>query len=201
MPIAVLLAVAFWPEDTEPVLIMREAQVRPDASVPEAAIAKRYRHVQLNPSAIEAVRQGEQVIELELFPGETIRVRLQQSEQTGMQSSEVFGSIEGVPGSMVTLVLPSSRIQVTFKNCQGLDHVVVARPTTIGPLHIQPARIYAEENVTPVGLRRGDSCKIHQCQIHSCARDRVVPSQHVAQHIIKIFRRVHPSCNGKWPVA
>ena len=94
LPIAVLLAVAFWPEDTEPVLIMREAQVRPDASVPEAAIAKRYRHVQLNPSAIEAVRQGEQVIELELFPGETIRVRLQQSEQTGMQSSEVFGSIE-----------------------------------------------------------------------------------------------------------
>ena len=104
LPIAVLLAVAFWPEDTEPVLIMREAQVRPDASVPEAAIAKRYRHVQLNPSAIEAVRQGGQVIELELFPGETIRVRLQQSEQTGMQSSEVFGSIEGVPGSMVTLV-------------------------------------------------------------------------------------------------
>lgn len=104
LPVAVLLAVVFWPEDSEAVLIMREAEVRPDASVPEASIAERYRHVQLNPSAIQAVREGEQVIELELFPGETIRVRLQQSEQTGLQSTEVFGSIEGVPGSMVTLV-------------------------------------------------------------------------------------------------
>tara|TARA_B100001971_G_scaffold6592_1_gene5483 strand:+ start:397 stop:1872 length:1476 start_codon:yes stop_codon:yes gene_type:complete len=104
LPIAVLLAIAFWPDNSEPGLIMREAEVRPDASVPEAPIAKRYRHVQLNPSAIQAVREGGQVIELELFPGETVRVRLQESEQTGMQSTEVFGSIEGVPGSMVTLV-------------------------------------------------------------------------------------------------
>ena len=104
LPMAVLLAVVFWPEDSEPVLVMREAEVRPDSAVPEASIAKRYRHVQLNHGAVQAVREGGQVIELELFPGETIRVRLQESEQTGLQSTEVYGAIEGVPGSMVTLV-------------------------------------------------------------------------------------------------
>ena len=39
LPMAVLLAVAFWPEASEPVLVMREADVRPDCAVSEASIA------------------------------------------------------------------------------------------------------------------------------------------------------------------
>ena len=124
LPMAVLLAVAFWPEDSEPVLIMREAAVRPESSVPEAPIAKRFRHVQLKPAAIQAVREGGQVIELELFPGETIRVRLQKSEQTGLQSTEVYGAIEGVPGSMVTLVTYENVLAGTVQYPDGRTFMV-----------------------------------------------------------------------------
>ena len=92
---------------------------------------------------------------------------------------------------------PSSRIQAPFKNRQRLDHVVIARPTTIGPFRIQPTRINPEENVTPVGLRRSDARKIHQCQVHPCARSRIIPTDQIAQYIIKILCRVHPHRDGE----
>ena len=124
LTVAVLLAFALWPKDSESVLVIREGQVRPDSVVPEASIAKRYRHVQLEPAAIQSVREGEQVIELELFPGETIRVRLQESEQTGQQSTEVYGSIEGVPGSMVTLVTYENVLAGTVQYPDGRTFMV-----------------------------------------------------------------------------
>ena len=124
LTVAVLLAFALWPKDSESVLVKREGQVRPDSVVPEASIAKRYRHVQLEPAAIQSVREGEQVIELELFPGETIRVRLQESEQTGQQSTEVYGSIEGVPGSMVTLVTYEDVLAGTVQYPDGRTFMV-----------------------------------------------------------------------------
>jgi len=124
LPLLLLAGVILWPAEPDPSLVMREVNERPDASVPEAAIAKRHRHVQLSPSAIEAVRVGGRVIELELFPGETIRVQLEPSEQTGLQSSEVHGSIEGVPGSVVTLVTYKGVLAGTVQYPDGRTFLV-----------------------------------------------------------------------------
>ena len=89
---------------SEPNLIGTVLPERPKDRVPEAAIAKRFRHVQINSRAVEAVSEGEQTISLNLFPGETIRVRLGKAEQTDPVSSEVHGEVIGLPGSAVSFV-------------------------------------------------------------------------------------------------
>jgi len=124
LPVIGLAALLLWPEVPDPSLVMREAADRPNHLVPEKAVVKRQRHVQLNPSAIEAVREGGRVIEFELFPGETIRVLLEPAEQTGLQSSEVHGLVEGVPGSVVTLVTYDGALAGTVQYPDGRTFMV-----------------------------------------------------------------------------
>ena len=106
--VAVLLGVTvFWwlsASNSEPALIGTVLPERSKDSLPEAAIAKRFRHVELSPAAVAAVREGERVIQLTLFPGETIRVRLDKAEQTDPVSSEVHGEVIGMPGAAVSFI-------------------------------------------------------------------------------------------------
>ncbi|MDG2214641.1 MAG: hypothetical protein P8M70_12485, partial [Verrucomicrobiota bacterium] len=106
--LVLLLGLAgFWwlsASNSEPTLIGTVLPKRSKDSVPEAAIAKRFRHVEINSRAVDAVSEGQQTISLNLFPDETIRVRLGKSEQTDPVSSEVHGEIIGLPGSAVSFV-------------------------------------------------------------------------------------------------
>ena len=88
----------------EPVLVETQLPERSKDSLPEAPIAKRFRHVELSPAAVDAVREGERIIQLNLFPGETVRVRLDKSEKTDPVSTEVHGEVIGMPGAAVSFV-------------------------------------------------------------------------------------------------
>lgn len=105
---ALLLGVVvfWWISSTknEPTLIGTVLPERPKDSLPEAAIAKRFRHVEINSQAVKAVSKGEQTISLSLFPGETVRVRLDKAEQTDPVSTEVHGEVIGMPGAAVSFV-------------------------------------------------------------------------------------------------
>ena len=71
--VAVLLGMTvYWwlsASNDEPSLVATRLPERSKDSLPEAAIAKRFRHVELSSRAVDAVQEGEQVIELTLFPG------------------------------------------------------------------------------------------------------------------------------------
>ena len=60
--VLLLGVVIFWwlsASNSEPTLIGTVLPERPKDSVPEAAIAKRFRHVEINSWAVEAVSKGE----------------------------------------------------------------------------------------------------------------------------------------------
>lgn len=122
--LAVLAGVVFWPAEKDPSLVLSEGAERPEVLLPEAPIAKRYRHVRLNPAAIDSVRKGDQVVELQLFPGETVRVVLDPSERTGDCSTEVQGTLEGVPGSMVSMVTLDDAVAATVQYPDGRMYMV-----------------------------------------------------------------------------
>ena len=63
--------------------------MRAEEQLPEASMAKRYRHVRLNPDTVTAVQTGDRLITLELFPGESIKVRLEKATSTDPMSTEV----------------------------------------------------------------------------------------------------------------
>ena len=101
--VASLLGVAvFWwvsATKSEPALVATVMPERAKDSLPEAAVAKRFRHVQLDKRAVKAVSKGDRIISLTLFPGETIRVRLNEAGQTDPDSTEVHGEVIGMPGA------------------------------------------------------------------------------------------------------
>ena len=124
LPLLVGATIWLWPGQPQPSLVLRESMVRAESELPEAQIAKRFRHVQINPNAIAAVQQGGQIVELELFRGEKIRVQLEPSEQTGLESSEAHGSIVGVPGSMVSMVTYDGAVAATVQYPDGRSFMV-----------------------------------------------------------------------------
>ena len=93
-----------------PGLVLEEATARPIDSLPERKFAKRFRHVKLHPETLQDVREGGRIIELELFPGETVRIRLEESEYTSGNSTEVMGEVIGVPRSLVVFVMRNKKL-------------------------------------------------------------------------------------------
>ena len=100
-------ATVFWwvsATKSEPTLVASVLPERAKDSLPEAAVAKRFRHVQLDKRAVKAVSKGDRIISLTLFPGETIRVRLNEAEQTDPDSTEVHGEVIGMPGAAASFI-------------------------------------------------------------------------------------------------
>ena len=96
----------------EPVLVEAQLPERLKDSLPEAPIAKRFRHVELSPAAVDAVREGERIIQLNLFPGETVRVRLDKAEKTDPVSTEVHGEVDDVMEPAASLPVVHDAIDV-----------------------------------------------------------------------------------------
>ncbi len=105
LPFLVVGSLQLWrATQPGPGLVLEEAAARDWQTVPEHKIAKRFRHVKLHPDALQDVREGGRIIELELFSGETVRIRLEDSEFTSGNSTEVMGEVIGVPRSMAVFV-------------------------------------------------------------------------------------------------
>ena len=85
-------------------IVSDELPARDQDMLPEAKVAERFRHVRINASAVEAVQAGDQVISLELFPGETVQVRLNRAEKTDPVSTEVHGDVIGQPGATASFI-------------------------------------------------------------------------------------------------
>ena len=95
---------AWWLPESAPPLVAEVLPVRAKERLPEAPVAKRYRHVRLNPDTVAAVQTGGRSITLELFPGESIQVLLEKAASTGTLSTEVHGEVVGMPGAAVSLI-------------------------------------------------------------------------------------------------
>ena len=147
----------------EPLLVEKKLLERSKDSLPEAPIAKRFRHVELSSAAVDAVREGERIIKLNLFPEETVRVRLGKAEKTDPVSTEVHGEVIGMPGAAVSFVTfngtiagsieyPDGRmflinyadrkshsiVEIDSGAISGLSHASVAHPDTETILYRSP---------------------------------------------------------------
>lgn len=103
---------------------MKEAAQRDWQTVPEHKIAKRFRHVKLHPEAVQSVREGGRIIELELFPGEQVKIRLEESEYTSGNSTEVMGEVVGVPRSLAVFVTVDDALAGTVELPDGRQFLV-----------------------------------------------------------------------------
>ena len=125
LPFLVVGGLQLWrATQPAPALILEEAVKRPIISLPEREIAKRFRHVKLHPDALQDVREGGRIIELELFPGETVRIRLEDSEYTSGNSTEVMGEVVGVPRSLVVFVTIDDALAGTVELPDGRQFLV-----------------------------------------------------------------------------
>ena len=61
-------------------VVDRELPARVQDTLPESEVTERFRHVRISANAVAAVQNGGQVISLELFPDETVQVRLNPAE-------------------------------------------------------------------------------------------------------------------------
>ncbi|MBT5322183.1 MAG: hypothetical protein HOL43_07450 [Verrucomicrobiales bacterium] len=125
LPFLVVGGLQLWrATQPAPALILEEAAKRPIISLPERKIAKRFRHVKLHPDALQDVREGGRIIELELFPGETVRIRLEDSEYTSGNSTEVMGEVVGVPRSLALFVTVDDALAGTVELPDGRQFLV-----------------------------------------------------------------------------
>ena len=125
LPFLLVGAVSLWrAAQPGPGLVMEQAAERSILSLPEHKIAKRFRHVRLHPDAVEDVRRGGRLIELELFPGETVQIRLEESEFTSGNSTEVMGEVVGVPRSMAVFVTVDDALAGTVELPDGRQFLV-----------------------------------------------------------------------------
>ena len=85
-------------------VVDRELPARAQDTLPEAKVTERFRHVRISANAVAAVQNGGQVISLELFPGETVQVRLNPAEKTDPVSTEVHGDVIGQPGGTASFI-------------------------------------------------------------------------------------------------
>ena len=93
---------AWWLPKSVPPLVAEALPMRAKEQLPEASMAKRYRHVRLNPDTVTAVQTG-MTITLELFR-RINQGTFGESDLNDLMSTEVHGEVMGMPGAVVSLI-------------------------------------------------------------------------------------------------
>ena len=106
LPLAYWLAFVVIPSPPQLISPLTPAQVAEaeKTPVPEAKIAKRTRHVTLDPEVMRTLQQSEGSLSIELFPNETVTIDFERAEPDAKESISVTGTIRGQPSSQVVLV-------------------------------------------------------------------------------------------------
>ncbi len=116
-----LMLLGWWMFRPEPIakVISEVLPARSKDKLPEAKIAERFRHVKISEDAVQAVQTGQQVIDLELFPGERIQVQLAEAVQTDPFSTEVHGEVIGQPGAAASFITYESVLAGSIELADG----------------------------------------------------------------------------------
>lgn len=143
-----------WPPSDRAALVSEVMPLRSRDQLPEAPIAKRFRHVRLNPDTIEAVQAGGRVISLELFPGETVKIRLGRSIQTDAVSKEVHGELIGHPGAAVSLITYKDVLAGSIEFSDGRHFLInYADDESHSIVEVDAAKVHAS--------RQGQQADVH----------------------------------------
>jgi len=143
---------AWWLPKSVPPLVAEVLPVRAKEQLPEASMAKRYRHVRLNPDTVTAVQTGDRLITLELFPGESIKVRLEKATSTDPMSTEVHGEVVGMPGAAVSLITYEGVLAGSIEYPDGRHFLInYADEEAHSIVEINPVAVHAPQRGVPLG--------------------------------------------------